>query len=281
MSEFSLAASIQSLERLFLAPWKKAPAEPAAAYDFFTPLDEAVVEIQRRRQNPVLMAQIAEYLHNDIPKHFTGPDPIFYLSRYAATPNYETLRFIELTKDLPYRSVIGQDRDGKFVSNNELKRALGKLPVTKGVSHTNDEIIEYFTIIDFNTANGKPMSLVDTKFKLNLVEFHNKLFREIYDDSVISIADETEWVTRNHRDNLLEQYKHMLALMCAHGIMFESYPPSELLLVETILRPALAEIEQQFGCKPLIVEHIPGELELLRDWNAYPSVLYPFIKRSL
>lgn len=80
----------------------------------FTPIDEAVAEIQRRRRDLPLVKKVQEYLSGDIPEHFTYSKPIFYLSRHIATPNYETLRFIELTQNYDLPRVIGIDPKDKF-----------------------------------------------------------------------------------------------------------------------------------------------------------------------
>lgn len=248
--------------------------------NIFTPLSEAILEVQLRHKNEALRKQINEYLAHDIPNHFNRETPILYLARHIATPNYETLRFVELGKPHALPLVIGQDRKGKFVSHNDIKKPLGKMPVTKGVSKRLDEIIEYFTIIDFSEAQGKPFEEIQTKKGHSMVDFHNSLFREVYPLEV-EIHEESDWIDRNGRNDLLEQYKRMLALVTVYGIMFESYPEKEAGLVENILLPAMKEIEAVTGYKPLIVEHIDPELEDTRDWNAYPSVLYQFVKQHL
>ena len=246
----------------------------------FTPLPEAVLEIKKRREDAELIKRVDEYLNGDIPKHFNREEPILYLSRHIATPNYESLRFVELGKPHNLPLVIGQDSRGKFVSNNDIKRPLGKMPVTKGFSSRQDEIIENFTIVDFADAQGKPFGDIKTKRGADLVQFHNELFSKIYPTEV-EVAEEADWVDRNHRGDLLEQYKKMLALMCTYGIMFESYTDNDKDFVRTILKPAMAAVELCIGCKPLIVEHIDPKLELTRDWNGYPSVLYQYIKQHL
>lgn len=247
---------------------------------FFTPLEEAVAEIHKRRGDEELVKKVYAYLNGDIPEHFTKEQPILYLSRHIATPNYEALRFIELCKPYNLPLVIGQDKKGKFVSHNELKKALGKMPVTKGISRRQDEIIENFTIVDFSQAQGVSFQELQTRNGGNFVEFHNNLFQYIYPNE-IEIVDESAWVDRNHRDDLEKQYKKLFALLCVYGVMFESYPESETSLVQSALAPAFAEIEKVIGVKPLIVENIDSELELTRDWNGYPSVLYQFIKNDL
>ncbi len=247
---------------------------------FFTPLSEAITEIKKRRENTELVKHINSYLNNDVPKHLDRDVPVLYLSRHIATPNYEALRFVELTKDLQLPVVIGQDSEAKFVTNNELKLSLGKMSITKGVSHNRDEIIENFSIIDIPQAQGKCMNQICTKFGDGLIHFHNELLREVYPNQV-EVHDEAGWIDRNHRDNLLEQYKKMLALNCVHAIMFESYLPTEVTFIKEILEPAFKFIESTFGIKPLITELVPNEIEYTRNWNAYPSIFYQTVKRKL
>jgi len=248
--------------------------------DFFTPLEEAVVEVQRRRGDKELMQKVHEYLQGDIPAHFNREQPILYMARHIATPNYEAMRFVELGKPFGLPMVISQDKKGKFVSHNDLKRSLGKMPVTKGLSRRQDEIVENFTILDFTQAQGKPFNEIRTRHGKDLVEFHNSFFQHIY-HTEIEIVDESAWIDRNHRDNLKEQYKKMLALMIVHGVMLESYMEKELDVVQSAVGPAFEEVTSELGYKPLIAEHIDENLELTRDWNGYPSVLYQFIRQDI
>lgn len=245
--------------------------------DIFTPLDEAIAEIRRRREDPMLVRAVSEFLNHDIPAHFNNSAPILYLCRHVATPNFEALRFIEIGKSQNLPLVIGEDSQGTFFANNVLKRALGKLPVVKGIARNQDEIIEYFSVIDFASAEGEPFSSVNTISNGKLIDLHHDLFSHIYPYGV-SIVDEAAWIDNHHRDNLLEQYKHTLALLVTQGIMFESYPPEESRLVEEVLLPAFDFITHHLGHKPLIYELIDAQLEEARDWNAYPSVVYRPLK---
>lgn len=256
------------------------PQPPYNPKDFYTPLEEAVVEIKKRREDKELIQKVYDYLQGDIPEHFNRKQPILYLARHIATPNYEALRFVELSKPFKLPMVIGQDRKGKFVSHNELKRSLGKLPVTKGMSSRQDEIVENLTVVNFTLAQGKAFNEIKTIHGKDLTEFHNSFFKHIYPNEV-KIVDESEWIDRNHRDNLKEQYKKMLALTILHGIMFESFPENENEIVQSAVGPAFEEIFKTFGLKPLIFEHIDPQKELLRDWNGYPSILYQFFKNDL
>lgn len=246
----------------------------------YTDIKVATEEIQKRRHDTQLQNAVAKFLNNDIPTHFCGKKPLFYFSRHVATPNFETLKFIERTQHIDgFTAVIGEDISGKFVSINRTKRALGKLPIVKGMNRMHDEIIENYTVVDFGKADGAAFKNIILDNGRGLVETHHELLQEIYPD--ILFVDESSWIDRHHRNNLLEQYKHLLSLTLVHGVMFEIYYSSDRDFINNILIPAMYFVTKKFGCKPLICKLLaddnpPAEES---DMVAYPSVVYPFIER--
>ncbi len=248
--------------------------------DIFTPLPEALSLIHARRKDKKLLAAIKTFLQNDIPPHFDQVDPILYLCRHIATPNYETLRFIELAMPTKLPIVIGEDPSDLIVGNNRLKHALGKMRVTKGITRTGEEFFEHFTIIDFSKAQGKPLRTISTLHGEPLTAFHVRLLQEIYPTGV-TLIDESTWIDRKGRGDIAFHYRQLLSLLLVHGIMFEWYEPDEIGFRTNFVEPAIAFIKKRFGHKPLIVELVPPSLTLARDWNAYPSVFYQLIIQSL
>ncbi len=249
---------------------------------FLTSPRQALLEIHKRKNMPLLRKAVEDYLLGDIPSHFQG-DTVAYLARHVATPNFETLRFIEMAKQMGLPSVIGEDSGDIFVSQNSLKRALGKMPVIKGRTQNLKNIIEHFTVVDFATAQGKQLRCIDTFFGEPLMEFHLSLLRTIYPHEV-SVCDESAWIDRHCRGNLIEHYKRLLSLFVVHGIMFEYYPTheaSENDFVSNVLLPAFGWVEANFGKRPLIVPLIPKDLESEENWEAYPSVLYKIVKTKV
>lgn len=245
----------------------------------FTPLEQAVQEVTERRSNQELVDKIDAYLNDDVPSYFKRDTPVFYLQRFIATPNQELLHAAEITKPYPLPLIVGQDFKSKFNTSNELKLPLGKLPVVKGLSHNKDEIIEYFTMIDFNEYNGKPLNEIKTRFNTSLIDFHHSLLSEISLPKV-TFVNETDWIDRNHRDDIYKQYKKVWALLCVYGIMLESYVPSDYAFFNKVIYPSFKEVEAELGVTPLVVEHISPDREHERNWNSYPSFFYQFIKRQ-
>ena len=239
----------------------------------FTPLAEAVAELHRRREHTDLRQRVEDFLGGDIPDYLRGPQPVLYLARHIATPNFETLRFAELSRPFGLPRVIGQDTQDKFVAHNVMKRALGKLPLQR-----KDGQHEHCTVIDFATAQGQRLSDIRTLHGQPLPDFHAELMRTAHLDAV-QVADDAAWISRQQRGNLPEHYKRFLALFVAHGVMLEAYIDEDAALVRDALRPAFAFIQQHFGVVPLIVNLHDASVLPPCEWDAYPEHVHSQIDR--
>lgn len=265
-----------------LFPWRN---ETNDISDLMMTPAEALQELEKRRHDPTLQKKVEEYLTGDIPKYFKD-GPIFYLARHIVTPNFETLRFIHLTRQLGLKTVISQDSKGLFVSQNQVKRALGKLSISRRVTQKDGKLNEQYqnvTIIDFNEADGKPFSDIKTVWGEKLINFHARLFSELGLKKIKS-PDDAAWIDRHHRENLLEHYKHLMALFVVHGIFFENYNTDdehEILFVKNILRPACRFIEQRFGYRPLITQVFPTSFESYRFWISHPGRILDIVWESM
>lgn len=246
---------------------------------------EAIEELKRRQNDPALRKKIEEYLSGDIPNYFND-GPILCLSRHIVTPNFETLRFIHLMRQFEMKVVVTQDSKGIFVPMNHIKKALCKLPISQRLTQKGNTLHEHYknlTIVDFNAADGKPFSYIETIWGEKLIDFHKRLFSELGIET-IEIPDDAEWIDRHHRDNLLEHYKHLLSLFVVHGVFFENYDmkdPHERYFVQKILRPAFEFVEKHFGYRPLIVQAFPTTFESNRFWISYPPKVLDVVRKSL
>jgi hypothetical protein len=252
------------------------PSITAIRNEIFTSADEAVSLIKERRKDRSLIDRVIKSLKEEVPSHFQKSEPIFYLSRYIATPNFEFLRAKDIAANYKLDLVVGEDLKSTFVGSNELKRKLGKLTVVTGKNSNGHETFENFTIVDFSQVQGKNICDNQTLQGLSLCEFHHQLLKH-FDDSSTKYVDESAWVDANYREDILLQYEQMLTLLCVHGIMLESYPPEEHDFLENVVYPAFQSVIKKTNCKPLIVEHISDEEEYEKDWNAYPTECYEFI----
>jgi len=242
-------------------------------------LEDALTEAEKRRKDPALQHAIHTYLEGDIPKYFKRDTPVLYLSRHVPTPNEETLDFLEYchkyNPELPV--LIGQDTEDIFTGNNILKRNLGKMPITHKTDKNGDLVKENITIVDFPKAQGMKLRDITTVLGAPLVTFHTNLLTQV-SPYEFEIADESEWVTRNNRGDLLAHYKKFLSLLVVHGIMFEFYEPEDREFIREILLPAIHFIEKKFGHTPLITRLVAKEDEGKKDWNGYPPAVYPLLE---
>ena len=243
---------------------RNAAAEPSAVSGVFTPLADAVAEIQRRRADTDLLRQVEDFLQGDIPNYLLGPQPVLLLDRHVATPNHETLRFVELAEPFGLPMVISQDSRDKFVTNNGMKRALGKLPLQTGRN------IAYHSIIDLNAAQGKRLCDIHTLDGVPLIGFHNDWLRAVVPTHV-QLADDAAWIDRQRRDCLSERYKRFIALLVVHQVLLEAYIEEDASLVRDALLPAFAFIHHRFGVAPLIANLHDASALPPRDWDAYPE----------
>jgi len=250
----------------------------------FAPL-EAVKELEKRRRDTTLQKKVEEYLHGDIPDYFKN-GPILYLARHIATPNFETLRFKYLMEPLEMETVVGQDTKDLFVPSNQMKKALCKLPISRGVSQRDDKLNEQFqnvSIVDINQASGKRFEEIKTHWGENLIDFHARLFTKFMGGNIRN-PDDAIWIDRHHRGNLLEHYKNFLALFVVHGILFEDYvmeDKHEADFVKKILRPASRFIEKRFGYRPIIVPLVPKTFESSTFWISYPKEVLDIVSKSM
>lgn len=261
--------------------------ETSGVSDLMFTSREAVEELKRRQEDPVLRKKVEEYLAGDIPEYFKD-GPILYLARHIITPNFETIRFIESMRQLGLgmKIVVSQDSRGMFVPYNYIKKALCKLPICRRLSKKGAKLNEHYenvTIVDFNAADGKKFSDIQTLWEENLIDFHKRLFSEFIDGGV-ELPDDATWIDKHHRHNLLEHYKHLLALFVVHGIFFENYDmndPHEKYFVNNILRPACHAVEERFGYRPLLVELFPPTPESNRFWISYPHKVLDIVRKSM
>lgn len=248
------------------------------------PLEEAIAELAVRRSDSKLRAQVEEYLEHDIPPYIQH-QPAALLMRYIATPNFETLRFLEYTHALGIRGVITEDTQDMFWGHNSLKRALVKIPVCtritkkEGVRH---ELFEDISIADVTMCEKKPFNTIHTYWNEPLPQFHNTLLKRLA-HTPYEIHNDTAWVDRHNRGTPLEQYKKLLALFLVHGILCEDYvldDKAERPFIQNVLLPAYMHVQQLFGKAPLIAPLVPEGPESPKYWLSYPEGVRDIVQKK-
>lgn len=240
----------------------------------YTSLDSALQEIKKRRSDMILKEKIRKILNDDIPKVFLDSLKIV-LFRQLATPNYELIRFLNISHALDINPLIWEYHDDKFTPNNDYKKSLGKMGFYYGDGKKGGARIERKNIIDFNSSNGEKISSLKTMRGESLIEFHHNLIAHWLPRINISFFDSSEWMKR-HGQFANKYYKDYLVLFLANGILFENFvleDKQEYKFTKEIFLPAFLFVQKKMGIKPLIVALEPTETESEDFWMCYPPEL--------
>lgn len=246
----------------------------------YTPLEQAIAELGRRRRIRQLQSASRRLLSNDVPEPFCQ-HPRLALLRYINTPNHETLRFLNIatshTGIVPLLCEFPQD---KFVPSNTSKRMLGKLAfASKG--HPRMTLFERLSIIDFLKSQNCKIADIQTVWGQPLVAFHHELFRRVTSfDAQRCSYDISSWY-RRRGPNAKQYYASLLALFVRDGILFENFiinQKEEAAFFRGIFLPAFLEVWKATGVKPLIVALEPPESEGHKYWLSYPAHERAFVQ---
>lgn len=248
----------------------------------YTPLSEALKTLEERQKDKKLRAKIEKLLNGDI------PEPLKKIERYGisgeqvATPNNNTKRFINLTKEFDLKPFFYEYHDDKFTSNNEFKHSLGQLRIHDHLNKKGDNIEEKITIIDFNKSNGKKLKDIVTLWSEPLIDFHKNLFQSYgFDKKNFIFYNGSDWLKRNG-GNAENYYKKDLLLYICHGILFENFSlkGNEGNFTKKVLLPALEEVINLTGLKPLIVPILSIDTEEDPHWLSYEKKIKKHIKAN-
>jgi len=246
----------------------------------YTPLNEAMEELKRRREDKKLGETISELLHGDIPSILEGPSIKAVLFRQLVTPNYEVRRFFHLVEGLNgLEPLFWEYYEDKFTSNNEWKHSLGKMKFFVRVGKKKEGRTEHVTIVDFAKYDGKKISQVKTLWGQSLVRFHHEFFENVYQPWSDFFFDSSEWFWRNGV-SADKYYTPFFRLFVRDAILFENFmlDVKELSFTKDIFLPAFIQVFRETGHKPLVVALEPTEIEEDVFWLCHPSKSKSFVE---
>lgn len=249
----------------------------------YTPLNEAIAEYERRRDNPDLARYVDQKLPHGLPEILRGK-PSIVLVRHIATPNYETRRFIAIADALGsrFQAFILEYIADQFHSQNDLKLSLGRLRLHRGKNRNNEDMYEQRTIIDVNGSNAKPLSMIRTHWGELLTDFHHGLLADYAPAWADRVVDISTWFAANG-PRAKDYYKAFLTLFLKDAILFENFlvDGKESAFTHTVVLPALSAIRSDTGYKPLIVALEPTYNASDSYWVSHPSELKSFLQQKM
>ncbi len=241
-------------------------------HDYYTSLEDARLEIQKRWQNEELKKKVSAYLGGDIPEPFLS-EPRAVLARNIASPDNEFMYFLELSKKVALEPISLEYVHDKFFTMNTDKMAYAKMQFMNDVRQ-----IHTVQIVDFGMYDKKRFVDINTITGESLVDFHHRILNEFVGNQykTQNIYDMSEWYHRRHGRSV-DYYRYYVALFVCHGILFENFvtDDSEAGFEKKIVLPALQEIQKRFGFKPLIVPLAPDPTDAY--WWSYSDVLEKYV----
>lgn len=258
--------------------------DPKKFNDFiYTPLEDALKELAKRRKDAGLEKKVMEILNYDLPEPFkVRPRAVIF--RQLITPNYEVRRFANLTENLndELQPLFFEYLEDKLVAQNDWKYSLAKMKFYFGKGKKNGVKIHRTNVIDFNKFNGKRTCDIETLWGESLVDFHHKLFDSNFSQTKSYFFDGSKWLTKNGT-SAAKHYKAFLDLFIRDGILFENFmlDQKELQFSRDVFLPAFIEVIKKTGKKPLIVALEPTEIEGDEFWLCHTAETEIEIEKKL
>jgi len=211
-----------------------------------------------------------------------GISPAQYavFARQVATPSHEVARFLSMTTTYNLRPLFFEYYDDKFVTRNRCKFALARMRFADTINTNHDGRLT--DVLDIQASQGHSFASISTKWGEPFVEFHHRLFREVYPMIAGStFFDGSSWF-HSHGFSPRNYYPEFLSLFVSGCVLFESYLlcPDELDFTENVVIPAFDSVSKAFGRRPLIVRLDPPDSEGNNFWLSYPMSLFSSVAKA-
>ncbi len=255
----------------------------------YTPLDEAVRELDERSKDKKLKEYVKKTLPIGVPNIIEDGKKYAFLARVVATPNHESHRFLSVIDVLDhFIPVFWEYIDDKFTPNmNEIKYHLARMTFYLGRGKKGGEKITNLRVVDFNVHGGKKISDVKTIWGQSLSDFHHEFFKKHYAHhhklNNPIFFDGSAWQAECDNDIKI-YYKYIFTLFLTHGIIFENFllnNKGELVFIKEVFLPIFLSILKDTGKKPLIVALEPTDIEGDKFWMYYPHEYKKFVEYKM
>ena len=147
----------------------------------------------------------------------------------------------------------------------------------------NDRVQNLVTrkkVVDFATDNMKTFKEMATVWEEDFISFHHRIMTPNLQH--IKHLDNTSWF-RKMGPTPSGYYPRFLAFFICHGILFENFlsEGDEGNFTREVAWPAIRQVTDYFGLKPLIVRLRPEESEADPYWCWYPGHLEEEVRRLM
>jgi hypothetical protein len=240
----------------------------------YTPWEEAVRELEVRKNDAVLERRLKTLLPHGIPAPMENNMPYVVLFRNIATSNYETNRFVIIADSLSHyglKPLLLEYLGDNFNDRNHWKHLAGRLCFSKGINKRGEWMFETLNLINFNDSNNKPLASLRTLWGESFVELHHTLFERRFPSMKGCYHDISSWLQANG-GRAREYYRPFLSLFLRDGILLDNFLMSskESSFTRDVVLPIFKEVQEETGYKPLIVPLDPPSMEGHDFWYYHP-----------
>ncbi len=242
--------------------------------NFYTPLEEAVEELHRRRADKALCDAVEEFHRTHLPDFLDGEPHAFFV-RPVFSADMEFERFAALSRQAGLTPLCLEIVKDRFVSFNAEKYRRGKL------TFCWPNRTRALRAMNFN-HDGKRFDEIPSLNDCSLVEFHHRLLAHAHPELASRIRDASDWIFA--AGQIRPRYLHLLSLAITDGILFENFfldDPEERRFMEERILPSFTRAIELFGVRPLIVRLFTPEEENEPICWQYPGELYLFARDLL
>ncbi len=239
----------------------------------YTPLSIAKKEIWKRWNDKKLKKKVKDFLDGDVPEIFKKA-PMAALGRHVLTPNFELLRFRDLSRMINLEPVCLEYLKDKLATENIDKYYLCKLFFYNGDSKKGKCRLSIFKVMDLGDIDRKRLSDLKTTWGESLVDFHHEIADSLDLSRDIRCFDMSDYLKRKGGTSD-KYYLYYLCLFICYGVLFENYllGMGQTGFTEETVLPYFKKVTDIFGLKPLIVPIVPVDDEEQLYWKYYAGPL--------
>jgi hypothetical protein len=246
----------------------------------YTPLEEAVEELHKRRRNYAGRTPGRDWLPDALIDHANG---FALLARFIPTPNFESMRFLRHVDGTGLKPVISGYTHDKFVPQNPLKRGLARMGFHGGENRHGHPLVEYVNVMN-GSQQGRPMRELQTLWGQSLISFHHELLTHALNGNEHPVVFDSSPQYERAGSSAAAYYRKFLFPLCvADGVLVEDYllTGKEFSFTRDVVLPAFDAVSAEFGMRPLIVRLTPPEEEDSPHWFWYPNELKAFMQERM
>ena len=198
------------------------------------------------------------------------------LFRALATPNFETLRFLDLARRAGRPPLILELRNDWFTPTVNLsKRRLGKLRIYRTADSPETDATRSVSVVSFNEGGRQRISDLTCFDGTPLTDLHHAMLSAVTSAETSGQVIDIENLC--HVDGNRSRYEQIFALCACFGALAETFSllGAEAAFTADVVLPAVEAIITRFGARPAVTELLPCGSAADPHWESYPAAVLP------